>query len=114
MANVIVYRSNRLGIPLIAVQGRVVENNKTIFTFNNHVNLNDNFIGVFLVKFNEAVDAASTNPVVFRTIGATGSDVQAYYTDGDVLKETNLGSIAAPTYHEFLYDRVSNRLQLIR
>lgn len=114
MGNVIVQRSNRSGIPIIGAQGKVVENGKTIFLFNNHVNLNDNFIGEFLVKFNEVIDAASTNPVVFRTIGVSGSDVQAYYTDGDVLKETNLGSIAAPTYHEFVYDRVSNRLQLIR
>lgn len=113
MANVIVQRSNRLGIPLIASQGSVVENGKTIFTFNNHVNINDNFIGVFLVKFNSAISTTSTNPVVFRTIGVS-SDVPAYYTNGAPLQEQNLGSTGFPTYHLFLYDRVSNRLQLIR
>lgn len=114
MSNVIVQRANRLGIPLIGAQGRVEENGKAIFLFNNHVNINDNFIGEFLVKFNDAIDPSSNLPVVFRTIGVSGSDVPAYYTDGDTLKETNLGSIAGPTYHEFVYDRSSNRLQLIR
>lgn len=73
MSNVIVQRSNRLGIPVIGAQGKVVENGKTIFLFNNHVNLNDNFIGEFLVKFNEVIDAASTNPVIFRTIGVVAA-----------------------------------------
>lgn len=113
MANVIVQRSNRFGIPLIQAQGIVTEGTKTVVTFNNHVNLNDNFIGVFLVKFPTAV-AGSTNEVVFRTIDLIGSDVPAYYTDGTPLEANNISSEAGPTYHMCLYDRVSNRLQLLR
>lgn len=111
MANVIVRRSNRTGIPLIEAQGITTNATNTVITFNNHVNLNDNFIGGFWVKFPQVV-ATGTLPVVFSTLGAN-SNVPVYDASGAALTAAGLVSTEAPTYHLFFYDRVSNRTQLI-
>lgn len=111
MANVYVRRANRSGIPLILSVSYASDGTNTVFSFNNHVNLGDNYTGNFLVKFPEVV-TTSAQPVVFNTIGA-GSPTPLYLNTGVQATVADLASTAAPTYHEFVYDRESNRLQLI-
>lgn len=111
MANVIVNRSNRLGIPLIEAQSVTSDGTNTTISFNNHVNINDNFVGGFWVKFPQVL-TSSTQPVLFATIGVSGS-TPAYDSAGGVLTVADIASTKAPTYHLFFYDRVSNILQLI-
>lgn len=112
MANVIVNRSNRLGIPLMLAVSNSSDGTNTTFSFNNHVNLGDNFLGLFLVKLPSLV-TTSNQPVLFDTIGVSGSSVPVYLKSGAQALVSNLASTTAPTYHLCIYDRVSNRLQLI-
>lgn len=112
MANVIVSRSNRLGIPLILVVGSSTDGTNTTFQFNNHVNIGDNFIGLFLVKFPTLV-TSSSQPVFFDTIGISGSSTPLYLKSGAQALVSNVASTTAPTYHLCVFDRESNRLQLI-
>lgn len=111
MANVIVKRSNRLGIPLIEAQGITSDGTTTTVSFNNHVNLSDYFVGVFMVKFPNVV-TSTTQPVVFATSGVSGT-TPLYTRTGAQATVANIQSTVAPTYHLFVYDSVSSRLQLI-
>lgn len=112
MANVFVSRSNRLGIPLILAVNVTSDGTNTTVSFNNHVNLSDNFLGLFLVKFPTLV-TTSNQPVLFDTIGAVGTSTPVYLKSGAQATVANLASTTAPTYHLCIYDRESNRLQLI-
>lgn len=111
MANVIVKRSNRLGIPLIEAQGITSDGTTTTVSFNNHVNLSDYFVGVFLVKFPNVV-TTDTEPIVFATYGVSGT-TPVYLSTGAAATVADIESTASPTYHLFVYDSVSSRLQLI-
>lgn len=111
MADVIVRRGNRLGIPLIEAQSITSDGTTTTVNFNNHVNLSDYFVGLFLVKFPTIV-TTDTEPVVFATIGESGS-TPLYTRTGAQATVANIQSTASPTYHLFIYDSVSKRLQII-
>lgn len=112
MANVIARRSNGLGVPLLEAQSISSDGTTTTVNFNNHVNLNANFIGLFLVKFPQVV-ATSTEPVQAATIGVPNSFRPIYLSSGEQATVAALASSAGPTYRLLMYDRVSDRLQLI-
>lgn len=112
MANVIAKRSNGLGVPLLEVQSISSDGTTTTVNFNNHVNLGANFIGLFLVKFPQVV-ATSTEPVQAATIGVANSFRPIYLPSGAQATVAALASSAGPTYRLLMYDRVSDRLQLI-
>lgn len=112
MANVIARRSNGLGVPLLEAQSISSDGTTTTVNFNNHVNLNANFIGLFLVKFPQVV-ATSAEPVQAATIGVPNSFRPIYLPSGEQATVAALASSAGPTYRLLMYDRVSDRLQLI-
>lgn len=112
MANVVARRSNGLGIPLLEAQGVTSDGTNTTVSFNNHVNLGDNFIGLFLVKFPQVV-ATSTEPLQMSTIGVANSTKPVYLAGGTQATVAAVASTAAPTYRLMMYDRVSDRLQLM-
>lgn len=111
MADVIVKRGNRLGIPLVEAQNITSDGTTTTVSFNNHVNISDYFVGLFIVKFPNIV-TTDTEPVVFATTGISGT-TPLYTRTGGQATVANISSTAGPTYHLFIYDSVSNRLQLI-
>lgn len=106
---------NQGGVP--AIQNVAVTPNDTAgyttFSFNDHPYRQTNrFYGFFAVKFPNPI-TGSDNTVKFDTQGVSGSSVDVYYTNGELLTMNNLASVAQ-TVHLFFYDRDSNRVQLIR
>lgn len=80
MANVLVKRVNTLGVPCIENINATLGTDRLTITFNNHVNVRDNFQGLFLVKLNNIPDTSATDelPVYLFTEGYLGSEKQLF------------------------------------
>lgn len=105
--------SNRTGFPCIECVGINTVGTVTTFSFNNHpYRQTNNFYGGFFVKFPNPITVADTNTVKFDTKDVSGSAVDVYDANGNILTITNLASLSS-TVRLFFYDRDNNKVQLI-
>lgn len=110
MANVIVTRVNRLGIPAIKNIGATLGTDRLTLTFANHANVSDYFQG-FFVAYVTGLPAAPQTPVniYLATEGYPGSDKQLFTAKS---QPVTTAEIAEGVYLCF-YDSTSGKVRVM-
>lgn len=102
--------SNRIGFPCIESTGVASDGTNTTVSFSSHQG-SPNFFGGFWIKIPQTV-ATSTEPLLFTTVGVSGSTVPVYLSSGVQATVANIATTGGGVFLCF-YDRDNNRVTLI-
>lgn len=110
MANVLVKRVNRFGIPAIRNVGATLSDTRLTITFASHPNVSDAFQG-FFVAYISNLPAAPDDavPVFLATEGYLGSDKQLYTSQSEVVTT----DVVAEGVYLCFYDSTSDKLRVM-